>query len=43
MNFNMVPVGTYKSYSFCIQISSSILQDFKYEQSSSPRDNPGYY
>jgi len=42
MNFNMVPVGAYKSYSFSIAISSSLLQDLKYQQSSSPRDN-GYY
>ena len=41
MNFNCVPVGTYKSYSFNIAISSSILRDLKYQQSNSPRDN-GY-
>lgn len=43
MNFNMVPIGKYKSYSFTIAVSSSILQDLKYQQSNSPRDNPGYY
>ncbi len=42
MNFNCVPVGSYKSYSFNIAISSSILRDLKYQQNNSPRDN-GYY
>lgn len=42
MNFNIVPTGAYKSYNFCIAISSSILQDLKYEQSNSPRDNGRY-
>lgn len=42
MNFNIVPTGLYKSYNFCIAISSSILQDLKYEQSNSPRDNGRY-
>lgn len=39
MSMNLVPFGTYKSYSFNIAISSSILQDLKYNQSNSPRDN----
>ncbi len=39
MNFNLVPVGAYKSYSFNIAASSSILRDLKYNQSNSPRDN----
>lgn len=43
MSFNVVPVGLYKSYSFNIAVSSSILQDLKYEQHSSPRDNGRYY
>lgn len=42
MNFNIVPTGLYKSYNFCIAISSSILKDLKYEQSNSPRDNGRY-
>ena len=42
MNFNVVPVGLYKSYSFNIAVSSSILRDLKYDQSSSPRDNGVY-
>ncbi len=39
LSFNVVPVGTYKSYSFNIACSSSILQDLKYNQNSSYRDN----
>ncbi len=42
MNFNIVPTGAYKSYNFCIAISSSILRDLKYEQSNSVRDNSRY-
>ncbi len=42
MNFNVVPVGLYKSYSFNISCSSSILRDLKFDQSSSPRDNGRY-
>ncbi len=43
MSFNVVPVGLYKSYSFNIAVNSSILQDLKYQQNSSPRDNGRYY
>lgn len=39
MNFNLVPTGKYKSYSFNIAVNSSILRDLKYTQSNSPRDN----
>lgn len=39
MNFNLVPTGLYKSYSFNIAVNSSILRDLKYNQSNSPRDN----
>lgn len=39
MNFNLVPTGKYKSYSFNIAVNSSILRDLKYNQSNSPRDN----
>lgn len=42
MNFNIVPVGMYKSYNFNIAISSSILRDLKYQQSNSVRDNGRY-
>lgn len=43
MSFNVVPTGLYKSYSFNIAVNSSILQDLKYQQNSSPRDNGRYY
>ncbi len=39
MNFNLVPVGRYKSYFFTIRVNSSMLQDLKYEKRNHPRDN----
>lgn len=42
MSFNIVPTGLYKSYSFNIAVNSSILQDLKYDQHNSPRDNGRY-
>lgn len=39
MSFNLVPIGTYKSYFFSIRVNSSILQDLKYEKRSGARDN----
>lgn len=41
MSFNIVPIGAYKSYSFNISCSASMLRDLKYEQHNSPRDR-GY-
>lgn len=41
MSFNICPVGLYKSYSFNIACSASMLRDLKYEQHNSPRDR-GY-
>jgi len=38
MSANFVPVGPYKSYSFSIAVSSSLLKDLKYNQSSNYRD-----
>lgn len=43
MGFSIVPTGLYKSYSFNISASSSILRDLKYDQHNSPRDNGKYY
>ncbi len=43
MNFNLVPIGRYKSYFFTIRVNSSMLQDLKWEQRNHPRDNPGFY
>ncbi len=42
MSFNLVPVGSYKSYFFTIAVNSSMLRDLKYEKRSHPRDNPGF-
>jgi len=39
MNFSCVPFGYRKSWSFNISVKSSILQDLKYEKSSSYYDN----
>ncbi|MBK3516830.1 LPS-assembly protein LptD [Carboxylicivirga sp. N1Y132] len=43
MNFNLVPVGRYKSYFFTIRVNSSMLQDLKYEKRNHPRDNGNFY
>ncbi len=43
MNFNLVPVGRYKSYYFTIRVNSSMLQDLKYEKRNHPRDNGSFY
>ncbi|MGM0375682.1 MAG: putative LPS assembly protein LptD [Bacteroidota bacterium] len=42
MSFNLVPVGSYKSYFFTIAVNSSMLRDLKYEKRSHARDNPGF-
>ncbi|MFO8001247.1 MAG: putative LPS assembly protein LptD [Marinilabilia sp.] len=42
MSFNLVPVGSYKSYFFTIAVNSSMLRDLKYEKRSHPRDNPSF-
>ena len=39
MNFSCVPFGYRKSWSFRINVKSSMLQDLKYEKSSSHYDN----
>ncbi len=39
MNFTCVPFGYRKSWSFNISVKSSLLQDLKYEKSSSHYDN----
>ena len=39
MQITMVPFGTYRSYSFQINIKSSILRDIKYEQGDNWYDN----
>jgi lipopolysaccharide assembly outer membrane protein LptD (OstA) len=42
MSFNLVPIGTYKSYFFTIAINSSLLRDLKYEKRSHARDNASF-
>ncbi len=42
MSFNLVPIGTYKSYFFTIAVNSSMLKDLKYDKRSHARDNPGF-
>lgn len=43
MAANFVPVGPYKSYSFSISVSSALLKDLKYNQSSNYRDAQQWY
>jgi hypothetical protein len=43
MSCNFIPVGPYQSYDFRISVKSSMLQDLKYEKSSSPYDNENWY
>ena len=38
MSASFIPIGPYKSYNFNIRANSSLLQDLKYEQRSSPYD-----
>jgi len=38
MSASFIPFGPYKSYNFSIRANSSMLQDLKYEQRSSPYD-----
>lgn len=43
MSASFVPVGPYKSYTFSIAVSSSLLKDLKYNQSSSAREGQSWY
>jgi hypothetical protein len=43
MSGSFVPVGPYKSYSFSIAVSSALLKDLKYDQSSNYRDAQQWY
>lgn len=38
MSASFIPIGPYKSYNFTIRADSSLLQDLKWEQRSSPYD-----
>lgn len=43
MSASFVPVGPYKSYTFNIAVSSSLLKDLKWRQSSNYRDGQNWY
>lgn len=43
MTASFVPVGPYKSYTFNIAVSSSLLKDLKWRQSSNFRDGQNWY
>ena len=43
MSASFVPVGPYKSYTFNIAVSSSLLKDLKWRQSSNYRDGQTWY
>ena len=43
MSANFVPIGPYKSYSFSIAVSSSLLKDLKYDKHSNYRDGQTWY
>ncbi len=42
-SLNLVPFGVNQSFNFSIHANSSLLQDLKYEKSSSPNDHPAWY
>ena len=43
MSGSFMPIGPYKSYTFSIAVSSSLLKDLKYNQSSSYREGQSWY
>lgn len=43
MTASFVPVGPFKSYTFSVAVSSSLLKDLKYDQRSSYRDGQDWY
>ncbi|UKI46117.1 MAG: hypothetical protein L6V92_12185 [Phocaeicola vulgatus] len=43
MSASIIPVGRMKSYTFSIAVSSSLLKDLKYNQSSSFREGQQWY
>lgn len=43
MTASFVPVGPFKSYTFTVAVSSSLLKDLKYDQRSSYRDGQQWY
>lgn len=43
MSANFVPIGRYKSYTFSVAVSSSLLRDLKYDKHSNYRDAQQWY
>ena len=43
MSASIIPVGNYKSYSFSIAVSSSLLKDLKYDRRSNFREGQQWY
>ena len=43
MSASFVPVGPYKSYTFSVAVSSSLLRDLKYDKRSNYRDGQSWY
>lgn len=43
MSANFVPIGRYKSYTFSVAVSSSLLRDLKYDKHSNYRDAQKWY
>ncbi len=43
MTASFIPVGNYKSYSFSIAVSSSLLKDLKYDRRSNYREGQQWY
>jgi hypothetical protein len=43
MTASFIPVGNYKSYSFSIAVSSSLLKDLKYDRRSNYREGQRWY
>ncbi|GHV50187.1 hypothetical protein FACS1894181_10420 [Bacteroidia bacterium] len=43
MTGSFIPIGNYKSYSFSIAVSSSLLKDLKYDRRSNYREGQSWY
>jgi len=42
MSFNFVPIGSYKSYAFQINLVSAMLKGMEFKRQSSYRDNANF-
>ena len=43
MTASIIPVGNYKSYTFSVSVSSSMLKDLKYDRRSNYREGLKWY